>query len=195
MRTAFLLILTISALAGETNLVVPSLTIGDRIFTNATIRKVNPKTVIVRDENGFGSMAITNLPEPYRSRFFDSREIQRSEQLGRDAELSERKRELAEAKQNFRRNFVLIGTNVIAKSTIPQMHGTVSYSWQNGAVIRIFDTSDRNNPYGENKSVFVVGVTNAVDDAFIFFQAVKTSVRTKIGTRVYETWDCGKPPP
>lgn len=60
----------------ETN-TIPLLKIGDRTYTNATIRKVNATTVMLHYDGGIGSAAITNLPSPYRERFMDADEMRR----------------------------------------------------------------------------------------------------------------------
>lgn len=80
---------------GATN-TIPLLTIGDRTFTNATVRKVGPHTAIVRDGAGFTSTAITNLPEPFKTRLIDTNELRlleqsRIERAERDALAAQRR--------------------------------------------------------------------------------------------------------
>jgi hypothetical protein len=82
-RLIILVIISFSAF-GETNiLVAPRIEINGVSYTNATLRKLNPTTVILHYDGGIGSAAITNLPEPYQSRFYDAAEIAEAEKIAR----------------------------------------------------------------------------------------------------------------
>lgn len=71
---SFLLAFTVH---GQTNIQIPSLTVRGVSYTNATLRVLNSTTATVTDSRGGAKVLLSELPEPYRTQFFDPEKIER----------------------------------------------------------------------------------------------------------------------
>lgn len=120
MKTLLVFIFATSALAAETN-IIPSLTIGDRTYTNATIRKAGPYSAIVRDAGGFGSVAITNLPEPFKSQFYSEVDIKKAGEDDAHARAAEVNRLKKMSAAQLRALAVIIDGHTIPKKDLQEI--------------------------------------------------------------------------
>ncbi|HEY6169000.1 MAG TPA: hypothetical protein VI454_13240 [Verrucomicrobiae bacterium] len=57
--------------SAQTNEIIPILSVGDRVFTNARITSVTAGDAVVMFQGGGTRVKLENLPEPFRTKYYD----------------------------------------------------------------------------------------------------------------------------
>jgi hypothetical protein len=110
-KILFLTILVSISSFAQTNNVIPRLKVGERIYTNAQISSASATEAIVRFDGGGARVNLEDLPEPYRSKYFDpekakAAKISAARKFAEKKELEEASRKAA--LENWKREHVRI---------------------------------------------------------------------------------------
>lgn len=83
--TILAMLFTFSALASAQTNFIPTITIGRNTFTNCTLKAINSTNGILSFSGGGAKISLSDLPEPWRSRYYDEDKVKKERQVIKEA--------------------------------------------------------------------------------------------------------------
>jgi hypothetical protein len=211
----FASVICISAQGATNELKLPQITIGTNIYKAVTLSKRNAAEALIRFDGGITKVKISDLPEPYKTDWFDSEAAEKLEAETRERAQEGAKQNAAAERERMNReivqNYVQVGDNFVPKAVLKEVQGKVintfgsnvliiglrdipppiNRSQRMGAAVRF--TPERSSlPFGRH--ALIRNSASRATGTVVTYKAFKTTDVQSVDGVTAEVWDCGTVP-